>query len=366
MPLVFGKDRSPSMLKRYMTDVNHIAGVRRSVLQEGRAEGVQVVDFKTGSGFEFTAAPGRALDIISASYKGIPLSWYASPGAVAASFFEPQGMGWLRGYIGGLLTTGGLTSMGQPSTDNGEELGIHGRVSYSPASNVWADAAWDGDTYRLWVRGKVTESVALGPNIAMQREISTTLGASRFVIRDTVENLTFRRVEHMMLYHFNVGFPVLSETSQLLLNSMETIPRDDDSRAALAHWDRFECPEIDRPHQLFYHKLKSDGEGKVYVLLVGMQDVVPLAVYLAYDQDMLPWFANWKCMQAGDYVTGIEPCNAWVEGRAAERQAGRLRFLEPWQKVSYEVEFGVLEGQAEIETFAAQHELPAPQWLEQS
>src|SRR5574342_428818 len=112
VPILFGKDRSPSTLREYMSDMSHIAGVRRAVLQEGRAEGVQVVDFKTGSGFEFTVAPGRALDIVSASYKGIPLSWYASPGAVEASFFEPQGMGWLRGYIGGLLTTGGLTYMG--------------------------------------------------------------------------------------------------------------------------------------------------------------------------------------------------------------------------------------------------------------
>src|SRR5262249_25293852 len=158
------------------------------------------------------------------------------------SFFEPSGMGWLRGYIGGLLTTGGLTYMGSPSTDQGEELGIHGRISYIPASNVWADAAWEGDTYRLWVRGKETEATAPGPHVVMQREISTTLGASHLRIKDTVENCTFRRIEHMMLYHFNIGFPVLSETSQLLLNSTEAIPRDEDSKAGLAHWDRFECP----------------------------------------------------------------------------------------------------------------------------
>src|SRR5205085_7019065 len=124
--------------------MSHIASVRRAVLQEGRAEGVQVVDFKTGSGFEFTVVPGRALDIFSASYKGIPLSWLGSPGIVGASYFEPEGMGWLRGYSGGLLTTGGLTYMGSPSVDQGEELGIHGRISYVPAANVWADGAWDG------------------------------------------------------------------------------------------------------------------------------------------------------------------------------------------------------------------------------
>ena len=63
-------------------------------------------------------------------------------------------------------------------------------------------------------------------------------------------------------------------------------------------------------------------------------------------------------MIAGDYVTGIEPANAWVEGRAAERAAGRLHFLEAWEVVDYEVEFGVLAGRQAINEFAEAHHLP--------
>ena len=358
MPDLFGRALSKSSLQAYSSDMAQFASVRRATLREGFAEGVDVIDFRTGSGFEFSVLPGRALDIGAAYYNGVPLYWRASPGQVHAAYFEPEDMGWMRGYAGGLLTTGGLSYMGSPSQDAGEDLGIHGRISYAPASNVWADAGWDGDRYRLWARGKVTETAALGTNLIMTREISTELGASYLKISDTVENRTYSTVPHMMLYHFNVGFPILSEESRLLLNVVETIGRDEVSTLALDQWERFEPPAIGRDHQLFYHRPRPDGSGMAHVALVGCAADEPVAVYLSYSHETLPWFANRKCMQSGNYVTGLEPANAWVEGRAVEREAGRLRFLEPWESVAYTVEFGVLAGEAAIDDFAARHGLP--------
>jgi hypothetical protein len=360
MTTLYGKQWSRDEIQQYVPDLSQLARIQRSTLREGRAEGIDTVEVTTGSGFQFTVLPGRGLDISHASYRGIPLCWRTYAGEAAAPYFEPRGLGWMRTAFGGLLNTGGLSAMGSPSVDQGEELGIHGRVSNIPASNVWADAGWDGDRYRLWVRGKVAETEALGTNLVLTREISTEMGASHLVIRDRVENRTFKRAEHMMLYHFNIGFPLLSASARLLVNSEHVEARDADSRAALDRWDCFEPPLLGRPHQLFYHKLKPDRDGKAHVLLAGMQDYAegPLGASLSYTHETLPWFANWKCMTAGDYVTGIEPANAWVEGRAVERQAGRLRFLEPWESVEYEVEFGVLAGSRAINEFAEAHALP--------
>lgn len=355
---LFGRDFSRHHLQQYSSDIAQFASVRRATLREGFADGVDIIDFRTGSGFEFTLVPGRALDIASAYYKGIPLFWCASPGQVHAAYFEPEGMGWMRGYAGGLLTTGGLSAMGSPSHDDGEDLGIHGRISYVPASNVWADAAWEGEHYRLWARGKITETAALGTHLVLSREISTELGASSLTIHDTVENRSYIRVPHMMLYHFNIGFPVLNENSLLLLNSEEVSPRDAASQRGLDSWNRFDAPVTGRDHEVFYHKLRADSAGRAHVALVGSVNSEPIAVYISYAQETLPWFINWKCLQSGDYVTGLEPANAWVEGRAAERAAGRLRFLEPWETVSYKIEFGVLAGEAAITDFAARHQLP--------
>jgi hypothetical protein len=360
MNSLFGRQWSRDDLQRYVPDMGQLAPIRRSTLREGRAEGIDTVDFATGSGFQFTVLPGRGLDISQASFRGIPLYWRTFAGEVAAPYFEPHGFGWQRSAFGGLMSSGGLASMGSPSVDGGAEFGIHGRISNVPASNVWADAGWDGDRYRLWVRGKVSEAEALGTNLVLTREISTELGASHLTIRDRVENRTFARAEHMMLYHFNIGFPLLSANAQLLVDTERVEPRDADSVAGFDCWDRFDAPQAGRAHQLFHHKLRPDAEGRAHVVLAGMPDHPdgPMAVYLSYSHNTLPWFANWKSMASGDYVTGIEPANAWVEGRAAEREAGRLKFLEPWQAIEYEVEFGVLSGLAAINAFAETHHLP--------
>jgi hypothetical protein len=360
MPNLFNKNWTRQELQRRVPDMSQLAFVRPSTLSEGRSEGIAALDFQTGSGFQFTVLPGRGLDISQASFRGIPLCWRAYPGEVAAPYFGTGPFGWPSTAFGGLMSTGGLASMGLPCVEQGNEFGIHGNVSNLPASNVWSDAEWDGDQYKLWARGKIVESEALTKNLVLTREISTEMGASHFTIRDNVENRTHMRSEHMMLYHFNFGFPILSADSRLLVNSESIEPRDEESAKQLANWDRFESPKDGRPHQLFYHRLHRDFDGKSHAMLVGMPDYSdgPVGIYLSYSHDTLPWLANWKCMVNGDYVTGIEPANAWLQGRAAEREAGRLQYLEPWASVDYEVTFGVLNGRNEINEFAEKNHLP--------
>ena len=51
---------------------------------------------------------------------GRPLAWRSPTGNIAPGLYEPQGIGWLRGFHGGLLTTCGLRNTGIPSDDEGE------------------------------------------------------------------------------------------------------------------------------------------------------------------------------------------------------------------------------------------------------
>ena len=62
---------------------------------------------------------------------------------------------------------------------------------------------------------------------------------------------------------------------------------------------------------------------------------------------------QWKQTGQGAYVAGLEPATNWTIGRAAERAAGRLKFLEPGETRHYRLELGVLASQAEIDAFAA-------------
>ena len=158
-------------LLRHIGDISQIAGIKQYQLTEGNESGVNGVDFRTGSGLNFTVLPDRGLDISYAEYNGLPLCWRSGTGDVAPAYYEPQGFGWLRGFSGGLLTTCGMTHVGEPD-ENGSH-GLHGRVSHIPAKNVWVDSRWEGNRYMLWAQGKVTETAALGENVCRTRRVWT-------------------------------------------------------------------------------------------------------------------------------------------------------------------------------------------------
>ena len=62
-------------------------------------------------------------------------------------------------------------------------------------------------------------------------------------------------------------------------------------------------------------------------------------------------------MAEGTYVVGIEPANCGVEGRAAERRAGTLEFIEPGEERQFEVQIEVIDGAGNIQSAIAQHRL---------
>ena len=54
-------------------------------------------------------------------------------------------------------------------------------------------------------------------HLTLQRSIETTLGESTIVLRDTVRNDGPLPTPLMMLYHVNVGWPVVDAGARLLL-----------------------------------------------------------------------------------------------------------------------------------------------------
>ena len=91
-------------LRKRLGSMSQLAGLKRYRLSEGRADGVDAVDVRTGTGFSYTVLPGRGMDIAWTEYKGVPISYMSSTGVSAASHYEAAGMEWLRNFFAGLLT----------------------------------------------------------------------------------------------------------------------------------------------------------------------------------------------------------------------------------------------------------------------
>src|SRR5207237_6104868 len=133
----------------------------------------------------FNVLPGRGMDIGFAEYRGMALCWRSSTGEIAAPFYDQVGEGWLRGFPGGLMVTCGLTTAGWPSSDDGVALPLHGRASYLPARNVYADAQWAGDDYVVWVQGRTRGAAVLGEDITLTRRLRAAVGQRRLRIART-------------------------------------------------------------------------------------------------------------------------------------------------------------------------------------
>ena len=188
---------------KYVGDSSQLFSVKDYTLNGGKAAGTRAIDIKNALGLEFTVLPDRGMDIAWTSYKGINLSYISKTGIVAPQYFNESGIAFLRSFYGGMLTTCGFMNVGSPCEDNGENLGLHGRISNTPAEEVYAGTEWIEDVPVMKVKGKVREARVFGENIRLEREISCNCSENKITISDTVENYGFKKEPLMLLYHFN-------------------------------------------------------------------------------------------------------------------------------------------------------------------
>ena len=210
MARYLGKDWTRESLRSLVGDLAQVAGARPSVLADGKSDGVRAVEVYTGGGFAFTVLPGRGMDIAFASHRGTPLSFLSGTGITHPAYYEEPGLGWLRGFYAGLLTTCGISAAGAPSTDQGRPFGLHGRYSNAAAEDLCVRQGWEGDEYLIRLSGTVREVAAMNEHLVLSRTLETRLGARGFRLHDVVENRGFEEQPLMLLYHFNYGFPLLA------------------------------------------------------------------------------------------------------------------------------------------------------------
>ncbi len=242
MTTLFNNRYSKSDLLKRVGDISQIAGVRFFELKDGLENGVRVLDFRTGTGLRFNVLVDRAMDVSSAEYRGASLAWRSANGDVSPFHYHPEGREWLRTFEGGLITTCGLTYLGAPCVDDGVNLGLHGRISTIPAEQIAYGGRWEGDLYVMYAEGTMKEAVPFAEYLALTRRITARLGESCLFIHDVVENRGFDAAPFMILYHCNLGFPIVDAGSELLSRSASIIPRDEDAKLGIGKYNQFESP----------------------------------------------------------------------------------------------------------------------------
>ncbi|WP_238392283.1 DUF4432 family protein [Paenibacillus antri] len=325
---LYGRTWTRRELEARVGHLGQIGGIRRMTLTEGREAGTDIIRVRTGAGLAFDVVPSNGLDISLAEFLGASMAWKSPNGDANPAFYEPEGTGWLRTASGGLLMTCGLAHVGSPSEDEHGANGLHGRAHHTPALHIAICEQWSGDEVEWSISGVIEESSIFGCKLRLYRSISGRLGENRITIKDRVENFGFQPAAHMMLYHFNFGFPLLDKHTEIDLPPAQSTSRDEHAR--LADCLRWQDPDPRCRESVYYHMLDQEALKSDHMAEASLFNPAfpagtatkPVRVTLRWSADTLPILVQWRMPGAGEHVLGLEPSNCLVEGREAETRRG--------------------------------------------
>lgn len=312
--------------------MHQVMRIDRFVEDDGPARGARRLRMINGGGLEIDVHPDRGLDIGQVTVDGMPVAWISPVGVTAPHFYEPEGRGWLRTFTGGLLATCGLDTFGPPSTDGGASFGLHGRIGTTPALLTAVETTSDG----VVVRGEVRQASVFGEHLVLRRQISSQAGSDSIVVEDTVTNEGFEDCPFMLMYHVNLGWPLLDDTSMIDIPSVHVRPRDADAEDGITTLLEFPAPMANMREQVFHHAFAEGDDPQVRVT----NPANGLSFAMTFSRDTLPYMVQWKMPGEGHYVLGVEPVNCdSLAGRAQARAEGLVTSLAPGASASMRVAF---------------------------
>ena len=273
-----------------ISNFQQVASVRRYTLSEGKQKGLEVIDCDNGT-IRFLLNVSRGLDVMQLYHKGQNVSFVSKNGFVA------QEVPFLNRFEGGMVYTCGLDSVG-----GREGFELHGTYHKIPAEVICAKC----DEQGIVVEAVIRDTALFGQNLVMRRTITSAIGSDSVQIEDRLTNLGYKDQPYCLLYHTNVGYPMLDEGAKVILDELECTPRTAWSEQNLDTRLSVEHPTDDNEETCYFMTL-----GKPEVSVVNPK--IGKKFTLSYSEDTLPCFVEWKSMVSGDYALGLEPCTTLLD-----------------------------------------------------
>lgn len=331
-----------------------LGGIETSVIDNGPGRGTRIAWINTGTGLRYKVVIDRAMDIAEAFYNQHSLAWISHVGITSPQPFSGHGMDWIKTFGGGLLTTCGLSHVGGPETDEYGERGLHGGVSNLPAE---IESVIQPDPRRgrldMSITARIRQTQVFGPSFELRRTLSGVLGQPVIRIHDEVYNAANTSQPHMLLYHFNFGWPLVDEGTALLWKGDWTSGSAEKPAVIFREGNPFRTA----PAPMDSHR--GSGEEVAFIDPPSLEDGrcccglynsnLRLAVSLQFRKDQLPWLTNWQHWGKNEYVTGLEPGTHPPIGQSRARKDDQLLFIEPGASRVYDLELQVLAEQKSID-----------------
>ena len=328
--------------KQYIGNRDQLFSVRESRLVGGRADGVRVIDIHNGGNLSLTIAADRCMDIPVLRYRGRCLNYITCNGISHPAYYEVSGEGWSEAFSGGFLYTCGLTNTGLRSGTDWDTQKEHGGIANRPAEHINLLEGEDENGPYVEIVGTMREGMLSGSNLSLTRRIRVCYRSDTVEITDVVKNEGFRRVPQVILYHCNMGYPLLQPDSKFTLAHSAVRPRTPFAAKELPHLNTILPPQDAMEEACYYYSSVADASGWATATLENERE--RLRLQLMFDCSTLDHFVQWKNFVKGEYVMGLEPANAPIDGREDAIARGELPYLDGGESRTYRMKFVLDDG----------------------
>jgi galactose mutarotase-like enzyme len=204
---------------------------------------------------------------------------------------------------------------------------LHGRAGNLPARELRLEL--DEAHSLLHVMGEIHETRFLQYNLRLSVKYTFAIAENAIHIHDVVTNAGATPTTMQLLYHINLGQPLLEPRANLQVGAERAVARNAHAAGGLATWSTYEAPTLGFVEQVYFFSAKPDASGWAKALLSSADAQRGFAVH--YRPETLPFFTQWKntVAEADGYVTGLEPGTGFPNPRSFEEEHGRLVTLGP-------------------------------------
>lgn len=288
-------------------------GIEETERTVGFGKGMRFLTLRNGQGAEAVLSLDRGLDIFRLNWCGVNMGYLSPNGAVAPTYYDECGFGFVRSYSGGFLTTFGLTAVGPPCEDGGN-VPLHGRISNVPCEDYQTEETED----ELVVTAHLRETSVFGEQMTLTRQISLSKTDGRLTLFDRVKNIGTRPTPCGVLYNMNFGYPFLCEETEVVFDGRD---------------ERMPPPSPEGEETCLALEPKTER-----VVCGGYNPRLGIGVNIAYQKSELGYFTRWRCTRSGGYVLALEPASVPPLPRDVLRKQGQLRLLESGEETTFRLE----------------------------
>ena len=200
--------------------------------------------------------------------------------------------------------------------------------------------------------GKVIESRFLVYALELETRYRFHPGRSTIEIHDTVTNPSTTPGSMQLLYHINLGQPVLQAGSKIVAALDHLAPRDDRASEGVGTWNLCEAPQEGFREQVYYSTPMVDENEWAEAMLTNHDGSIGCSVQ--FDARTLPCLNFWKNTAGVEdgYVLGIEPASGFPNTKSFEERQGRVVKLQGGQSRTFRLKLHALSNPSEVQRAA--------------